>query len=192
MCSAISTMLILASKSPRRQQLLSKAGYEFTVDPATGEEILPDNITPGDAVLLLSRQKAAEVSLRHKGDIILGADTVVALDNKILGKPATKEDAFDMLSMLSGKTHSVYTGVCIISGDKEISFNSRTDVTFLTLTPSQIREYIATGEPMDKAGAYGIQGKGGAFVSSIKGDYDNVVGLPVKAVTDKLKEFFNC
>lgn len=172
--------MILASKSPRRQELLRVISREFRIIPAVGEEIIPEGTSPGDAVLMLSRQKAVEIYSRYKNEVIISADTVVAIDGKILGKPRDEEQAVEMLKMLSGRVHTVYTGVCVIfpNGEKE-NFAERTDVEFYPLTDREIRDYIATGEPMDKAGAYGIQEKGALLVKRIDGDFYNVMGLPI-------------
>lgn len=172
--------MILASQSPRRRELLSLIAADFKVIPAKGEEILPEGISPSEAVLLLSRQKAAEIYREYKNEIIIASDTVVAIDGKILGKPVDEADAVVMLKMLSGRTHNVFTGVCIISSDgTENSFAEETTVEFWQLSDDFIEEYVKSGEPMDKAGAYGIQGSGALLVKSINGDYYNVMGLPV-------------
>lgn len=172
--------MILASQSPRRRELLSLITRDFRIIPAKGEERLPDNITPKEAVLLLSRQKATEIYSEYKNEIIIAADTVVAIDGKILGKPADAEEAAAMLHLLSGRTHSVFTGVCIIYADGvEKSFAEETAVEFWQLPEQMIADYVKSGEPMDKAGAYGIQGAGALLVKRINGDYYNVMGLPV-------------
>ena len=197
--------IILASASPRRRELLEQIGLEFEVCPAKGEEIITKTI-PDEVVEELASQKAREVAgmvkaygAEHKElvtpqDImVIGADTVVAYGGEILGKPKDGEDAFRMLSMLSGNTHMVYTGVSIIllaaSGKTgELTFHERTDVVMRRLSEQEIRRYIATGEPMDKAGAYGIQGKCAIYIDKIDGDYNNVVGLPVAAAYRELKK----
>ncbi len=172
--------MILASQSPRRRELLSLITADFRVIPARGEEILPDGISPKDAVILLSRQKAAEIYKEYKNDTIIASDTVVAIDGKILGKPVDEADAAEMLRLLSGRTHSVFTGVCIINPDgSENSFAEETTVEFWELSDEHIADYVSSGEPMDKAGAYGIQGSGALLVKRINGDYYNVMGLPV-------------
>ncbi len=172
--------MILASQSPRRRELLSLITRDFRIIPAKGEERLPDNITPKEAVLLLSRQKATEIYSEYKNEIIIAADTVVAIDGKILGKPADAEEAAAMLHLLSGRTHSVFTGVCIIYADGvEKSFAEETTVEFWQLSEQMIADYVKSGEPMDKAGAYGIQDAGALLVKRINGDYYNVMGLPV-------------
>ena len=171
--------IILASASPRRKELLTLAGIEYDVIVSQCEETLPDGITPDKAVEELARQKAEEVFSRNSDALIIAADTVVALGNTILGKPKDEEDAFNMLSSLSGRRHTVFTGVCIRTKDKTDIFHVATEVEFYDLTEKEIRDYIATKEPMDKAGAYGIQGKGFVLVKGIHGDYFNVVGLPL-------------
>lgn len=180
--------MILASQSPRRKELLSLITADFKIIPAKGEEILPKNISPENAVLLLAEQKADEIFSAHKKEVIVAADTVVAIDGKILGKPADKEDAFYMLKTLSGRVHSVFTGVCVIFADGEKkTFAEQTAVEFYPLSDEEIRAYIATGEPMDKAGAYGIQEKGALLVKRIEGDYYNVMGLPAGRLSRVLK-----
>lgn len=188
----MSYRIILASASPRRKELLEQVGAEFEIIPAVGEEIITDS-SPQQAVLDLAAQKAAEVAAKVREDaIILGADTVVAFGDKILGKPKNEADAKQMLSLLSGKTHSVYTGVSIVvrqSGESQsYSFYEETEVTMYPLSEQQILSYIRTKEPMDKAGSYGIQGKGAVFIEKIQGDYNNVVGLPIARVFRTLEE----
>ena len=177
-------MLILASKSPRRKELLSLITTDFTVCLADVDEALPEGISPKDAVLYLSGIKARAVS--NGADTVIGADTIVVLDGKILGKPADDDEAFSMLRELSGREHSVFTGVTIISKNGERSFYRETKVKFCPLSDEEIRDYIRTGECGDKAGAYGIQGFGSRFVEGINGDYFNVVGLPVSALYHEL------
>jgi len=178
-------MLILASKSPRRQELLKLITADFTVKTADCEEILPEGITPQEAVLYLSEIKAAP--LANEQDVVIGADTVVASDGKILGKPESREHAEAMLHMLSGKWHSVFTGVTVFSAAVPKSFYCETKVKFYELTEKEIKAYAASGECDDKAGAYGIQGKGSLLVEKIDGDYFNVVGLPVAKLYRELK-----
>lgn len=180
------TTLILASKSPRRIELMTLAGFDFLSVPAIKEEEIPDGTSPSDAVLMLSRQKAEEIAEKYPYNTVIGADTVAALGNEIMGKPENEQDAFDMLKKLSGKTHTVLTGVCVISPDKHIHFYEKTEVEFYPLGDDEIRQYIASGEPMDKAGAYGIQEKGAMFVKRINGDFYNVVGLPVARLAREL------
>jgi septum formation protein len=179
-------MLILASLSPRRRELLGLITPHFiTVDPAV-EESLPAGTSPRDAVRLLALRKARQTARSHPEDIIIGADTVVALGERLLGKPKDAPDAAAMLSALSGREHRVYTGVAIVRGKEEIVFDEVTAVHFRELTEEEIAAYVATGEPFDKAGAYGIQGRAALFISGIAGDYYNVMGLPVCALAQKL------
>lgn len=175
--------IILASASPRRRELLQQIGLQFEVNPASGEELITET-DPSLVVEELSRQKAMEIAGKVKEDgIIIGADTIVTFKNKIMGKPRDEEDASQMLSQLSGKSHKVYTGVTAIKMENEaseiITFSESTEVVFYPVDKEEICAYISTKEPMDKAGAYGIQGKGAAFVKEIHGDYNNVVGLPL-------------
>ena len=183
--------IILASNSPRRKELMERAGLEIEVIPAECEEAVPDGAAPSDVVRALAMQKARWVAENKAGDgadtLVIGADTVVAVDDVILGKPKDREDAFSMLRALSGKEHCVYTGVAIILPGREESFVSSTRVKFYDLTDNEIYEYIDTKEPYDKAGSYGIQGKGGLLVESISGDYNNVVGLPIAELMRRLK-----
>ncbi|MDD7357646.1 MAG: Maf family protein [Eubacterium coprostanoligenes] len=177
-------MIILASQSPRRQELLKLITNNFEIKVSNVDETLPSGISPKDAVLYLSKIKAEP--FKNYSDIIIGADTVVALDGKILGKPKNDENAREMLKFLSGKAHSVFTGVTLIKGDIARSFAVETKVKFFDLTDEEIDEYIKTGEPADKAGAYGIQGYGSLLVEKIDGDYFNVVGLPVSKLAREL------
>ena len=172
-------MIVLASASPRRRELLGRFVPDLVIDPADGPEIVPEGASPEQAVLALSLGKARQTAQRHPGNIVIGADTVVALDGTILGKPRDEADAARMLRSLSGRTHTVCTGVTVISGDTVMSRAEATDVHFRGLTDREIAAYIATGEPMDKAGAYGIQGAASLFVKGIDGDYFNVDGLPL-------------
>ncbi len=179
--------LILASNSPRRAEILTQGGFAFEKRTAETDESLLDGISPDAAVELLAKRKGQAVP-RQDGEVILSADTVVALDGKILGKPKTKADAYEMLRLLSGRTHSVFTGVYITNGTSQYLFHEETAVTFFVLTEKEIAGYIDSGEPMDKAGAYGIQGLGALFVDKIDGDYLNVVGLPLAKTAKLLKE----
>lgn len=181
--------LVLASASPRRRELLQTAGLSFTVHVSQAQEYIEPGTAPTDAVMQLARQKATAVCAECPDDLVLGADTVVVCDGLILGKPADRADAVRMLRLLSGRTHCVYTGVCLIQNGQAETFCEKTEVTFYPLTDDEIFAYIDTGEPMDKAGAYGIQGRGCTLVQSICGDYFNVVGLPVAAVCRKLREY---
>ena len=187
---------ILASASPRRRELLQKMGVRFEVIPAYGEETIRFT-KPEEAVMDLSRQKAEEIAGKRDGggepEVIIGADTAVAFSGEILGKPKDEEDAYRMLSMLQGKSHKVYTGVTLIFSDtgkrKEHSFYEETEVTMYPVSETELRRYIATKEPFDKAGGYGIQGACAVFIKKICGDYNNVVGLPLARIYQELKEF---
>lgn len=176
--------LVLASKSPRRSEILKNAGYEFTVRVADADETIPEGTKPEDAVVFLAARKAMAVE-RADDETVLGADTIVVLDNKILGKPKDREDAYNMLKSLSGRAHSVFTGVCIIENGKSMTFSEETEVEFLSLTDEEIYGYIDTNDCYDKAGAYGIQGYASKFIRRISGDYFNVVGLPISAIFEK-------
>ena len=171
--------LILASASPRRRELLSHFTDDFILDPAAGAENPPAGAAPEEIVKALSAAKAQEVAARHPGAIVIGADTIVELDGTILGKPADRDDAFRMLRALSGREHRVYTGVTLVRDGVAVSEAEMTRVFFRELTDREIWAYIDSGEPMDKAGAYGYQGLAGVFVEGIRGDFFNVVGLPL-------------
>lgn len=199
------SQMILASASPRRKELLEQIGAEFVICPAKGEEVITET-DPSAVVMELSRQKAEEVAygvliyneqhadLATPQDIlVIGADTVVAYENQILGKPKDEEDARRMLMMLSGKTHSVYTGVTFVFIDKEgrtgeHCFFEKTDVCMYPLKEEEIDRYIQSGDPMDKAGSYGIQGRFAIHIKEIRGDYNNVVGLPVARLYQELQK----
>ncbi|MBE9541818.1 MAG: septum formation inhibitor Maf [Proteobacteria bacterium] len=182
--------LILASSSPRRSYLLDQAGLTFTVIPSSFDENTISPSTPEIYVKALAEAKAADVSKAYPESWVIGADTIVVIDGKILGKPDSKEQARTMLKRLSGKTHQVHTGYCICCRDRERSFSDtvKTDVLFKNLADNEIEWYINTSEPFDKAGAYAIQGLGTFIVKSIKGSYTNVVGLPVCEVIEFLIE----
>lgn len=172
--------IILASGSPRRKELLAQIGLTYRILVPDVDEHTDVPADPGALVEVLSRRKAEAVhALEGDYPIIIAADTVVALDGDILGKPADEEDAFRMLSALSGREHHVYTGFTVLQGGKAITGHEVTAVTFRPLRPDEIRSYIATKEPMDKAGAYGIQGGAALFAERMVGDYYNVMGLPV-------------
>lgn len=178
--------IILASNSPRRKELLEQVGIEFEVMSSDVDEIT-DKTAPAEVVMDLSRIKAEAIARNNKGVVVLAADTVVAYNGQILGKPKDEADAFKMLKLLSGKAHQVFTGVTIVDEVGESnSFFESTDVVMYESSDELIKKYIATGEPMDKAGAYGIQGKGAVLVKEIKGDYNNVVGLPLSRVCKEL------
>lgn len=183
--------VILASASPRRQELLKQIGMEFEVMPSGSEEKVKIQ-NPSVLVMELSDQKAMDVYERlleedKKTALVIGADTVVALKGRIMGKPDSREGAVKMLSCLQGNTHQVYTGVTLICGKNKLSFYEKTDVAMYPMSSQEIEDYVDTGEPMDKAGAYGIQGRCAAFIKEIKGDYNNVVGLPVGRLYQEIK-----
>lgn len=171
--------VILASASPRRQELLKYAVKDFEVIPANADETLPDNIAAENSAEYLAVLKAKAVAAEHEFDTVIGCDTVVILDGEIMGKPQNINHAREMLKKLSGRTHKVITGVCICSRGKSLSFSQCTEVEFYELSDRDIEDYINTGDPMDKAGAYGIQSEGCVLVKEIHGDFFNVVGLPV-------------
>lgn len=180
--------IILASKSPRRSELLAMLGFEFDIIPASGEEKLSENMMPGEAVMSLARSKAREIAELNRDSLVIGADTLVYLDGKPMGKPSDKVEAAKMLHKLSGRTHQVYTGVAVVgNGVEKVDFE-KTDVEFRELTDEEINWYIETGEPMDKAGSYGIQGQGAVFIPRINGDYFNVMGLPLCRLWSMLSE----
>lgn len=180
--------IILASGSPRRRELLGMLGVEFEIAVAVGEEKTEAGLTPSETVCALATAKAREVALGYTDDVlIIAADTVVSLDGEILGKPHSDADAAAMLRKLSGRTHRVYTGLCLICGDKTLCEAEETAVRFKELSDEEIAAYVATGEASDKAGAYGIQGKASLFVEGIDGDFYNVVGLPLCRLNGMLK-----
>lgn len=197
--------IILASQSPRRQEILSLGGYEYKVCVSSAEEQIPpeelENLTPQELVERLARVKAEDVYRRNcnKNTVeeitVIGADTVVAVDGRVLGKPKTEEEAYEMLSMLEGRTHDVFTGVCILWTDSDTqeeihgnTFHCHTKVTFYPMTEEEINNYVATGDCMDKAGAYGIQSGAAKYIQGIEGDYLNVVGLPLSKIYHVLRE----
>ncbi|MEG1847249.1 MAG: Maf family protein [Lachnospiraceae bacterium] len=186
--------IILASASPRRKELMEQIGLPFIVMPATKEELISSDI-PSRIVSELSLQKASEIAeLLTEEAIIIGSDTMVALGNKIMGKPKDEKDAIDMLTCLQGTTHTVYTGVTlfvtgVIPGIH--TFYEQCEVTMYPMTPAETADYVATGEPMDKAGSYAIQGKGAVYIKQIKGEYNTVVGLPIGRVYQELKPYLS-
>ena len=182
------TDIILASASPRRSELMTLASFRFDVICADIDEIVPEKALPQEVVMSLALQKAQAVAKDHRKSAVVGSDTVVALDGKILGKPCSEKEAAEMLRSLSGRIHKVFTGVAIVCGEKVTSFFEETEVEFYPLTDQEILDYVATGEPMDKAGAYGIQGRGAVLVKRINGDYFNVMGLPISKVYRELKD----
>jgi septum formation protein len=179
--------LILASQSPRRQELLRLFGQPFVVRVADIDETMDHTKAPFDEVARVSRCKALAVE-RAPEDVVIAADTIVVCQGKVLGKPHTQQEAAEMLQLLSGRDHQVMTGVTVLRGEKERVFTEVTDLHFRSLTSKEIHRYIETGEPMDKAGAYGIQGGAALFCEKMAGDYYNVMGLPVCRLGQVLKE----
>jgi septum formation protein len=183
--------IILASASPRRKEILATTGLGFTVCKSRYEEDLTISKEPRSLARFLSRKKAEAVAQMYSDAVIIAADTFIVYKNKLLGKPASPDDARRMLKMLSGKVHSVITGFTIIDSknNKRISRSLETKVYFKKLTKGEINAYVRSGEPLDKAGAYAIQGRGAVFIEKIEGDFFNVVGLPVCALAESLKKF---
>jgi septum formation protein len=171
--------LILASASPRRKELLELLQIPFEVIVSEVEEIVDEKLHPAEMVQSLAQQKASNVAKTNQTSFVIGSDTLVVYGGRMLGKPTNKSEAIEMLQMLSGNTHDVFTGVTIINGEQVHSFFEKTSVTFFLLSEKEIVDYVSTGEPMDKAGAYGIQGYGALLVEGIFGDYYSVVGLPI-------------
>jgi septum formation protein len=181
--------IILASASPRRLELMRLISERFEVIPADVEEILPDDIGALDAAEYLAVLKAQSVAADNPTKLVVGCDTAVIVDDEVLGKPKDKDDAFSMLRKLSGREHSVITGCALCYGGRTVSFSEETKVIFYELTDKEILDYIATGECNDKAGSYGIQGRGALLVKSIVGDYFNVVGMPVSRLSREIQKF---
>ena len=181
--------IILASKSPRRKQILQQVGLEFIIAVSAFDETQVKFKTPQEMVKKLSLEKAKIIAGKNPGAVIIGADTTVLYKNEIIGKPTSKQDAVRILKLLSGNIHEVVTGFTVMQGKKSITKHVTSKVKFKQLSEAEIKAYVATGEPMDKAGGYGIQDKGGLFVEDIQGDYFNVVGLPIFAVSEVLKQF---
>ena len=179
--------LILASQSPRRRELLAMMGLRFTVHAADIDETMDPGLPAGQEVARVSRAKALAVA-RGPEDVVIAADTVVVCQGKILGKPHTPERAAEMLELLSGRDHQVLTGCTVLRGETVLSHLETTHLYFRPLSAEEIAAYVATGEPLDKAGAYGIQGLGGLFVRRLEGDYYNVMGLPLCALTGLLRQ----
>ncbi len=180
--------IVLASKSPRRTQLLKLITEKFTVVPSTKQENLEQGLSAEKLALALAVEKCEDITQNNPNSCVIGCDTVVEVDGKILGKPKDKANAKEMLLMLSHNKHSVYTGVCIYTPNETKSFVSKTDVFFVKLSQYEIENYIDSGEPFDKAGGYGIQGLAAKFISRIEGDYYNIMGFPVCEVYDTLKQ----
>jgi septum formation protein len=179
--------LILASSSPRRKELLENIHLKFEVESPDVDESFSRVLTPEEVVMLLAEKKAKVVAANNPTAFVLGADTIVVLEGTVLGKPNDEVEAADMLKKLSGKTHEVYTGVAIVSPNDAFSFYEKTTVTFWELTETEINMYVSSGEPLDKAGAYGIQQLGSFLVKEIQGDYFSVVGLPISRTVRELR-----
>ncbi|HEY6783729.1 MAG TPA: nucleoside triphosphate pyrophosphatase [Gemmatimonadales bacterium] len=182
-------VLVLASASPRRRQLLEMLGIEHRVVPPDVDEAHRAGEAPADYVVRLARDKARAVSGRDPKPLVLAADTTVILGDELFAKPATAGEAVEMLGRLAGRTHQVYTGVALAQGERVETALDVSDVTFRRLSRDQIANYVATGEPMDKAGAYAIQGKGAALIDGSRGDFFGVMGLPLRLVLDLLERF---
>ena len=181
--------IVLASKSPRRIELLRGLGWKFDIIPSEKAEHIDPHLAPKDIAMSLSRQKAEDIASRERNSWVIGADTIVVIDGRVLGKPKDEPDAITMLESLEGKTHEVFTGVTVVSPDgKALTKFARSLVTMKHLTRQEIEAYIACGESMDKAGAYAIQGKGTLLISSIEGDYFNIVGLPLELLSSMFAE----
>lgn len=180
--------LILASSSPRRKELLENLHLHFEISSSNVDESFSPELTPEEAVMELASRKASFIAEKERDAFVIGSDTVVVHDGEILGKPTDEAEALSMVKKLSGKTHSVYTGVSIIAPETEIQFYEKTDVTFWELSQEEMDAYIRSGEPFDKAGGYGIQGFGSFLVREITGDYFSVVGLPVSRTVRELRK----
>ena len=185
--------VILASASPRRKEILQNTKLNFDIQKSDIEEVILENESPEDMVVRLAYEKAFDVAKRNTDRLVIGADTIVALDNEVLGKPKDQNEAYQMIKRLSNKTHKVITGISLINlkenkiiKDYVVSF-----VTFKYLSEDSIKDYINTNESLDKAGAYGIQGYGALLVKNIQGDYFNIVGLPISRLSDLLKNHFD-
>ena len=181
--------IILASQSPRRRELIKLITDDVLCVTAKDEEVIPEGMSPADIPEHLALLKALSVKKDYPEDVIVGSDTVVIYGDELLLKPVDKADAFRMLKLLSGRTHQVITGCAIVKGDRQITFSEVTEVEFYHLSDEEILSYIETFEPMDKAGAYGIQGKGSLLVKGIKRDYFSVVGLPVASLKRHIDKF---
>lgn len=181
--------LVLASQSPRRRELMTFLDLPFEVVSPIGEEKLNDDLSITEQIQSIALDKAKSVFAMKPNNIVIGADTVVVIDGEILGKPMSPEKAYNMLKKLSGRVHTAYTSVAMLSSEQEICFTSETTVSFYELDDEMINHYIATKEPLDKAGAYTIQGKGALFIKEIKGDFYTVMGLPIGEINQKLKDY---
>ena len=181
--------IILASKSPRRKELMGLLFHQFDVQASDVDETLPEGVSLGRAVELLALRKGQAVAGAEPDALVIAADTLVTLGSVVLGKPTGREDAARMLRLLSGRVHQVYTGVALLEGERTNRFHCVTDVEFSPLTEEEIRWYLSTGEPFDKAGAYGIQGYGARFIRGVREDFFNVMGLPVNELYRQIMQF---
>ena len=186
--------MILASRSPRRKKILTEMGYEFESIVADVDENIIQDESPEEHVMRLSAAKAEKVAIDYPDDLVIGADTAVVLDGVIMGKPESEDDAFEMLRKLSGKTHTVFTGITVMISNEDIkkTDHDRTNVIFNRLKDDEIREYVESGEPLDKAGSYGIQGMGSFLVKKYDGELDTVIGLPSKKLEKMREEVLTC
>ncbi|MCC3863353.1 Maf family protein [Terrisporobacter petrolearius] len=184
--------IILASKSPRRREILENTKVRFSVKESQVYEVIKADESPKETVMRLAYEKALDVANNNEESLVIGADTIVVINNQILGKPKNEEEAYDMIKLLSGKTHYVITGFALInlSLNKKVIDCEVSQVTFKELSEECIKDYLNTKESLDKAGAYGIQGYGGLLVNNIQGDYFNIVGLPISKISDCLKDHF--
>lgn len=184
--------IILASKSPRRREILENTKVRFSIKESQIDEVIKANESPKETVMRLAYEKALDVANNNKESLVIGADTIVVINEKILGKPKNEKEAYEMIKLLSGKTHYVITGFALInlSLNKKVIDCEVSQVTFKELSEECIKDYINTKESLDKAGAYGIQGYGGLLVKNIQGDYFNIVGLPISKISDCLKDHF--
>ncbi|MGG5342265.1 Maf family protein [Enterococcus sp. AZ192] len=181
--------VILASQSPRRRELLGRIVSDFEIVPADINEEVKSYFTPMDYVLEMAKQKAKHIAKKYPNDLVIGCDTIVTIDNEILGKPTSREDGFRMLKQLSGRTHKVYTSVVLMKDDQESSATVPATVEFYELSDEEINRYLDTDEYKDKAGAYGIQEQGALFIKNIQGDYYSIMGLPIATLYRMLPAF---
>ena len=184
--------IILASASPRRKEILGNTNVKFTVIKSEIDEVILDNEKPQQVVMRLAFEKCLDIASKHEEDLVIGADTIVVLDDEILGKPKDEKEAYRMIKSLSNRTHQVITGISLINlqSNTKIIDCVVSNVKFKDLSEEDIRDYLQTNESLDKAGAYGIQGDGALLVEEIQGDYFNIVGLPISKLSDLLKEHF--
>lgn len=181
--------IVLASASPRRQELLKDIVSDFSVVPSNADERVPENLSICDIPQYLALLKARDVAKAYVDAVVIGSDTIVVVDDKVLGKPKDSTDAYNMLKLLSGRKHKVMTGCALVFNDREMSFTETTEVEFFELTDEEIENYISSKDPFDKAGAYGVQSQGKTLVKGIYGDYYSVVGLPVGRLKRELESF---